>query len=75
MSLDPSKFPLRRFRPGEKVFVWKGVDRVDGSSAHGKRGTVRKDYAELDDGRRVYFDSETCFMTEEEFAVFDVMGS
>jgi len=72
---DPSKFPLDRFREGDEVTVWKGLDIVDGVSAHGRRGMVRHGYVEIEGKRRVYSDSGACFMTEEEFAVYDVMCS
>lgn len=78
MKLDPSEFPLSRFKTGDVVVIWKGSDSVSWTGAHGKKGTVcGSNYVEIDIGGkvRVYYDSNACFMTEEEFAVFDVMGS
>lgn len=75
MKPDRSKFRLDRFKEGDEVVVWKGLDIVDGTSAHGKPGIVKNGYVEIEGKKRVYFDSGACFMTDAEFALYDVMCS
>ena len=77
-KFDPSAFTLDRFEDGQRVYVWKKHQGLEqGLQAHGSWGVVGRggSFVALDSGSRVYADSGAGFMTEGEFAVFDVMDS